>query len=252
MIRRALGTLLGPAGGIVTAGDLAVTQQATPNMSVLMGVGQCWVSGTQTATQGSYYGRNAAAVTLAIAAANVSNPRIDTIIVQVQDAEYSGSLKQMAPAVLTGTPTSGATLANLTGAATVPASSLVIAYVLVPAGATSIVTADIANVAAVVSNATGAWQPLTLTGGMTSAGLYTPSARLEGGRVFLKGTIVNATGSTIAANTNLFTVPVGCAPQSKPSAALSRRSSSTTPDSPLTAPAWPTVRRSASTASTTR
>jgi hypothetical protein len=38
-------------------------------------------------------------------------------------------------------------LANLTGAATPPASSLILAYVLVPAGATSIVTADILNLA---------------------------------------------------------------------------------------------------------
>ena len=37
-IRRAIGTLI-TAWGIVSPGDLAVTQQGTPAMSVLMGVG---------------------------------------------------------------------------------------------------------------------------------------------------------------------------------------------------------------------
>src|SRR5487761_1793683 len=102
VIRRALPTLINPVGGIVTAGDLAVTQQATPNMSVQMGVGQVWVPGSSTTTQGLYYGRNAAAATLPIAAANATNPRIDQVIVQVQDPFYAGSTKSMAPAVITG------------------------------------------------------------------------------------------------------------------------------------------------------
>jgi hypothetical protein len=145
--RRALGTLIGSAGGIVASGDCAVSQQSTPNMSVQIAAGQVWVPGTSTASQGPYYSRNGASVTVVIAASNPSNPRIDTVIAQVQDAAYAGTLKQIAPAVITGTPTVGATLSNLSGAGAVPASSLVLAYVLVPAGATSIVTANILNVA---------------------------------------------------------------------------------------------------------
>jgi hypothetical protein len=160
VIRRAIGTLLAPAGGIVSPGDLPVTQQATPNMSVQVGAGQIWVPGTSTSTQGPYYARNSGPVTLAIAASNPSNPRVDTIITQVQDAAYAGATKQIVPAVVTGTPTAGVSVPPTTaaqaatdGAGAVPVSSYVLAYVLVPASATSIVTADIANVAALLTSA---------------------------------------------------------------------------------------------------
>lgn len=152
VIRRAVGTLLNPAGGVVSSGDLALTQNGTPNMSVNVGTGQIWVPGTTTATQGPYYSQNKAAVNLAITASNPSNPRVDTIIAQVQDAAYAGASRQFGPTVLTGTPTAGASLTNLDGLATVPASSLVIGYVLVPANATSITNADILYTAAALNN----------------------------------------------------------------------------------------------------
>lgn len=144
--RRAIGSLIGSAGGIVTPGDCLVAQQASPNMSVQIAPGQVWVPGTSTASQGPYYSRNGAATTVVISASSPSNPRIDTIIAQVQDAVYAGAVKQIAAAVVTGTPTAGATLVNLNGAGAVPASSLILAYVLVPTSAVSIVTANIANV----------------------------------------------------------------------------------------------------------
>jgi hypothetical protein len=219
VIRRALGTLLGSAGGIVTPGDLQVTQQASPNMSVLVGTGQIWVPGTSTASQGMYYSRNGAAVTLAIAASNPSNPRIDTVVVQVQDAAYAGATKSIAPAVITGTPTSGATLANLTGAGAAPASSTVLAYVLVPAGATTIVTADIANVASQVAAASlnpGPWTPLTLGAGHTG---YVPSARLLSvDTVQLKG--APSAGGPTGAGFVWATIPA-TTPTMRPSTALS-------------------------------
>lgn len=145
VIRRAIASLMTPGGGIVTPGGLAVTQQTSPNMSVQVGVGECWVPGTLSAAQGSYYGRNNAAVTVGIAAADPTNPRIDNVGVQVQDPEYSGSLTSMAAVVVTGTPTAGATLGNPLGLAALPASTLAIAHVLVPAGAASIVNADISG-----------------------------------------------------------------------------------------------------------
>jgi hypothetical protein len=88
---------------------------------------------------------------LVISTANATNPRIDTVVATVADSAYTEPSDltgdQWAPVVLTGTPTAGATLANLLGAASVPLSSLLLGYVLVPANATSIVTADIANIA---------------------------------------------------------------------------------------------------------
>lgn len=157
VIRRALGTLIGPTGGIVNPGDLQVTQNGTPNMSVNIATGELWVPGSSTPSQGPYYSRNGATVNEPISAANPSEPRVDTVIAQLQDAAYAGSLKQLQPAVITGTPTAGvvtppttAAQAATDGAGAVPASSYVLAYVLVPASATSIVNADIANVASAV------------------------------------------------------------------------------------------------------
>lgn len=155
-LRRAVGTLIGSAGGIVTPGDCLVAQQASPNMSVQIAPGQVWIPGTSTASQGPYYSRNGAATTVVISASSPSNPRVDTIIAQAIDTTYAGTLSQVQPAVVIGTPTAGvstppttAAAAAADGAGTVPASSLVLAYVLVPTSATSIVTADIANVVGV-------------------------------------------------------------------------------------------------------
>jgi hypothetical protein len=214
VVRRAIGTLFAPAGGIVSPGDLPVTQQATPNMSVQVGAGQIWVPGTSTSTQGPYYARNSGPVTLAIAASNPSNPRVDTIIAQVQDAAYAGATKQIIPAVVTGTPTAGVSVPPTTaaqaatdGAGAVPVSSYVLAYVLVPASATSIVTADIANVAAVAGLGYGTWVPLTLASGWTATSGYpAPSARLQGDTVLLKGVATNGTGGASLAP---GTVPIG-------------------------------------------
>lgn len=211
VIRRAIGTLIGPAGGVVTPGDLAVTQQSSPNMSVQISTGQIWVPGTSTATQGPYYSRNGASITETISTSSPSFPRVDTVIAQVEDVAYAGANKDFKSNVVMGTPTAGATLVNLTGVGAVPASSLVLAYVLVPTSATSIVTADIANVAAVASRATGLWVPLTLASGCTGspAGDYAPSGRLEGDVVRLKGAIQNNSGSSIF---QVATVPAALRP----------------------------------------
>lgn len=152
--------MLSPAGGIVQSQDFTIAQFGTPNMSVNVGAGRLWVPGTSLATvnpgggayhpQGLYYAENDAAVNLPISASSPSSPRIDTVIGQIQDTAYGDTTDSASLAVVTGTATSGATLANLTGAGAVPASSLVLGYVLVPTSATSIVTADILNVAGAI------------------------------------------------------------------------------------------------------
>lgn len=207
VIRRALGTLLGPASGIVTPGDLTVAQQATPNMSVSVGVGEAWVLGGNS-NQGFYYGRNGAPVTLPIAASNPSNPRIDQIIVQVLDPVYAGGTTRSLglPPPLTGTPTSGASLANLVGLATVPASSLVIAYVYVAAAATSILTSEIGNVAQLIATNAGPWTTLTLGSGITGS----TQARRVGNTMQFQGAF--ATAGSVAADSTLLTVPAWMSP----------------------------------------
>src|SRR6202035_1959182 len=120
LFREAISSVLAPAGGIVQPSDFALTQNGTPNMSVNIGAGRCWIPGTSLATvnpgggayypQGSYFAESDAAVNLAISASDPSNPRIDTVICQVHDAAYAGATNSAALAIVTGTPTIGATL----------------------------------------------------------------------------------------------------------------------------------------------
>jgi hypothetical protein len=138
------------AGGLIGPADLTIA--AGGGMSVNVGTGECWVPGSQGATQGGYYGRVASSTNLAVAAANASNPRIDSVSATVTDSAYSGTGNTFAVQVNTGSPTAGATLANLSGAPGLPANSLLIGYVLVPAAASSIVTADISMTAQVIGS----------------------------------------------------------------------------------------------------
>lgn len=143
LFRRAVGSVLNTAGGVVALGDLAVTANSPAAMNVLVASGSIWIPGTTNTAQGMYHCFNDASVTLSITAASATNPRIDTIVAQVEDAAYAGATNAWKLAVVTGTATVGATLANLTGAGAVPASSLVLAYVLVAANATTIVSGAI-------------------------------------------------------------------------------------------------------------
>lgn len=106
--------------GVVSG--LGVTAQASPNMTVIVATGVIWMAaGTRFAPTAN----NA----LAITAADATNPRIDIIYIN-----SSGVI-----AYLAGTP--GATPAQ----PSTPAGGQVIATVLVTAGKTSILTADIAD-----------------------------------------------------------------------------------------------------------
>ena len=141
------------AGGLLSTADLQLSAPVS-GMSVNVSAGECIIGGSEGGAQGGYYARGTSQTNLAIAASNPSNPRIDTVCATSADAQYTiptgGTSGQWTLQVVTGTPTSGATLGNLNGAATLPLSSLLLGYVLVPANATNIITADIANVAGVV------------------------------------------------------------------------------------------------------
>lgn len=93
-------------------------------------------------TQGVYYCYNDNAsgkVSLAIASSNPSNPRIDVVGMQVEDAVYSGSNNDWKLAVITGTAASSPVVP------TFPANFLPLSLVWVPAAATNIVSADIVD-----------------------------------------------------------------------------------------------------------
>ena len=58
------------------------------------------------------------------------------------------------------------------------------------------------------------WQALSLASNVISAGDYTPSARLEGDIVRLKGVLTNNTGGTITSFATWATIPSGLRPTS--------------------------------------
>jgi hypothetical protein len=155
--RQATSSLLAGTG-VVGPGDLAVTANSTPNMSVNVAPGQVWIPGTLASSagfgnnfgaqptyglpgqfneQGCYYGWNNTPVNVQIAAANPTNPRIDIICAYVQDAQYSGSSNSGVIGVITGTPSPSPTVPSA------PASAVVLAGVYVAANVTSITQSNI-------------------------------------------------------------------------------------------------------------
>lgn len=150
--RLAFGSLIAAAGGTLAAGGLEVKQKLTPDMHVIVNggtpeEGAVWVPGFTVST-GPYYVYNSADFELAIPASDETNPRVETIVARVKDKAVEGTGHEPLIEALKGTAEPGATLENLKGIAAVPKGCYVLGYVLVPAKATSIVTADIKNVAA--------------------------------------------------------------------------------------------------------
>jgi hypothetical protein len=125
--------------GIINTTDLAVTQSASPGMSVSVAAGWAAIVGTTTTNMGTYMAYNDAASTLTVTTANPSNPRIDIVVVQVNDAYYTGTLNSVTFSVIAGTP------AVSPVAPTTPANSILLATIAVAAGATQILNANITD-----------------------------------------------------------------------------------------------------------
>lgn len=137
--RRAHYGVFGLRGGIIGAGDLAVTQNGTPNMTVLVATGQVVIPGTEATYQGAYLCENRGSMSVSLAAADATNPRFDLIVARVRDAAYSGATNSFAIEAVTGTPA-----ASPAEPAT-PANSWVLARVTVAALDTTITNADIVD-----------------------------------------------------------------------------------------------------------
>jgi hypothetical protein len=130
-----------PGHGVVNSGDLAVTANGTPNMSVNVATGAAFIRGTQSAFQGVYHAVNDATVNLSISAADGTNPRKDLIVMYVRDSAYSGASDDVQLAVVTGTPAASPADPSL---ASYP-NALVLARVTVAAADTSITSGEIAD-----------------------------------------------------------------------------------------------------------
>src|SRR5438128_1699637 len=130
------------SSGIVGSGDFAVTYSGG-GLTLNIAAGSAWVRGGNISSQGAYRQYIAAQVQVSCPAANASNPRIDSVILRVMDnAADASTYSQARVEIVPGTATAGATLTNLNGKANLATlgeaseSYLLLAYVLVPAGAT--------------------------------------------------------------------------------------------------------------------
>lgn len=135
---------LGLQEGVYGASDFMVVQRAaSANMSVDITMptgGFACVQGDSVSGQGLYtVPTHSAPVNEAIAAADATNPRIDTVILEVLDNVHDASGSSLARVrVLTGTPFAGTNLASRAGAATLPGNALLLADVLVGNGVSTI------------------------------------------------------------------------------------------------------------------
>lgn len=129
------------AHGVGTTSDLAVSANATPNMTVNVAAGGAFIRGTISSNQGAYHLWNDATVSLAIDAADATNPRRDLVIAQVRDSNYSGSDDDARLVVVTGTPAAVPTDPSLSSYP----NALVLARVTVAANDTAIGAGDITD-----------------------------------------------------------------------------------------------------------
>lgn len=142
-MRRLLTTLL-PNPGCIGDSDLVVSQHAGgANMSVDVAAGSAVVAGTAAAEQGNYLFTSDAVVNVAIAAAPASgHSRIDLIVALIEDQDQDGGANNQGviEAVTGASATTGSQVAP-----SPPASSLVLAPVLVGPLVTTIVTSNITD-----------------------------------------------------------------------------------------------------------
>ena len=132
--------------GVVGTTDFAVTAAAAGGMRVDIAAGTAIVRGDVGTRNAKYIQVNDAAIApaLTFAAAHGSLPRIDQVILQINDSTDLGSLSDTpALEIVTGTATSGATLDNRNGAAALPNNALRLADVLIPAGSSSVTAGNV-------------------------------------------------------------------------------------------------------------
>jgi hypothetical protein len=186
--------------GVTTYGSYRVSQRAAGvNLSVDINMDDfAYVRGDAVTLQGLYKAApHASTINEAISAADATNPRIDRVILELKDTAHDASGSSLFQTrVVTGTPTGGATLDNLTGAGAVPSSALLLADVLVAATDTAISDSEIRDRRAFGATA--------LTGNYV-LGIYDASGRkiIDTGSVALTGAAssAQARSETISATT---------------------------------------------------
>jgi hypothetical protein len=125
--------------GVIGTTSLAVSANSPAGMSVVVAPGWAAIVGTIQANMGTYVAYNDANNVLTITTADPSNPRIDRVVVTVNDAYYTGSADDVQFQVIAGTP------AGSPVAPAVPANSISLATVLVGAAVTQINSGNITD-----------------------------------------------------------------------------------------------------------
>lgn len=145
------------SSGIINPTSMAVTANGSPNMSVNVAAGWAAIIGTTQANMGAYIAYNDATTNLTITASDPTNPRIDRVVITINDAYYSGLLNNVTYSVIAGTPAISPT------APATPANSLSLATVTVAAAATTIVSGAITDtrIASTSSLASDVWTTAT-------------------------------------------------------------------------------------------
>lgn len=133
--------------GVHDTGGWKVTEHSPNGMSIDVAgnVGIATVTGDTVSSQGNYVvSPHSSVANLTINTADATNPRIDQIILHAYDTTHDGlGSNKASMEVLTGTPTSGATLNNRNGATPLPNTALLLADVLVAAGTGTITNSNI-------------------------------------------------------------------------------------------------------------
>jgi hypothetical protein len=192
--------------GIIGATSFAVTAQGTPNMTVNVASGHAAVV-SSTANAGTYVVYNDATVISTITTADVSLPRIDRVVVTVNDSAYSGALDNVVLTVVAGTP------AASPAAPATPNNSISLATIAVAAGATSITAGNITDTRTAITSR--AFVPIT--GGTMTGALAGTSATFSGAvsGSTVAGNVIPTAGSTsvapikLTSGTNLTSVQAG-------------------------------------------
>lgn len=172
-LRRVFTGITQGTGGVLSPSDLQVTQNDTPNMSVNVATGQAWIPGTRSTYQGSYFVENRGTENLTVAASDPTNDRIDLVVAEIRDSQYSGASNDWQLRIITGTPA-----ASPTTPAT-PADAIDLASISVLAGSTTVTSASISDLRSFASIRGAIWRNTSAT---------RPSAPEEGQTIYEKDT----------------------------------------------------------------
>ena len=125
--------------GIIGSSSMAVTAQASPNMTVNVATGWAAFVGNASTYTGAYLAYNDATVILTVTTANASLPRIDRVVATFTDAAYGDVSSTVAFSVVAGTPNASPV------APTLAANQISLATIAVGAAVTSITSGNITD-----------------------------------------------------------------------------------------------------------